>query len=91
MATALTSRLNHSMFESSVASSRPNSYHCGLPENVLDLRRAEDRATLSAFLMARGLALQPAAVEFAANKLHDDWLVGLWPIMLDLLRSLEGL
>jgi hypothetical protein len=29
-------------------------------------------------------------VEFAANKLHDDWLVGLWPIMLDLWSSISG-
>jgi len=78
------------MFEPLVASSKPNSYHCGLPENVLDLRRAEDRATLSAFLTAQGLILQPAAVEFAANMLHDDWRVGLWPIMLNLWSSISG-
>lgn len=59
-------------------------------ENVLDLRRTEDRETFSAFLTAQGIALEPAAVEFAASNLHDDWLVGIWPIVLNLWSSVSG-
>jgi hypothetical protein len=61
-----------------------------MPENVLDLRHAEDRATLSVFLTAQGLTLEPAAMEFAVNNLHDDWRVGIWPVMLNLWSSVSG-
>lgn len=56
----------------------------------MDLRRAEDRARLSDWLAARGLTLPPVAVEFAASKFHEDWLVGQWPLILDLWVSASG-
>jgi hypothetical protein len=61
-----------------------------LPENELDLHRADDRARLSEFLTAHGLDLKPAEVEFAASKLHEDWLIGRWPPVLDLWSSMSG-
>jgi hypothetical protein len=60
------------------------------PEHELDLRRAEDRARLFGFLTAHDLALKPAAVEFSASKLNEDWLVGQWPPVIDLWSSISG-
>ena len=61
-----------------------------MPENELDLRRADDRARLSGFQTAHGLALKPAEAEFAASKFHENWLVGQWPPVLDLWSSISG-
>jgi hypothetical protein len=44
-------------------------------EGKLDLRLADDRAEILTLLTKHGIALEPAALNFAVSELSEDWLV----------------